>query len=108
MLVTKTQRGDRVAVLKELARRAPVFGFFIVFDLWMHKITNRSRAEKVEAIGMHIGSRGARIARIAEYKRTPAGIVFTDPYEIDMRKEAAVDPYAEILVSVPPSSGRPS
>lgn len=109
LLTTSTQRGDRVAVLRELARRYAVFGFFIVFDTYMHLITNREKAERLEAVTMHIGTRDRRVARVAVYRRTSSGIVFDPTKEMDMRGEGAqFDPYAEVLISVPSPTGKPS
>jgi len=122
VLCTTTARGDRVALVKWLIQRYPVFGFFVAFDMWMHTMTDTGQnrapltgpmtpdatAGKSEAIGMHIGTRERRICRIAEYRRTPAGIQFKDPIEFDMRgPDVRQDPYAAVFVSVPPS-GRPA
>jgi hypothetical protein len=111
VLSTIVSRGDRVAILKHLAQTQAVFGYWIVFDVYFHKITDRQAAVRGEAIGMHVGTRDRRLARMAEYERTPAGVVFPKPpMDIDMRNQTEVpyDPYAEIFVSTPPHTGQPS
>ena len=107
-LSTTTQRGDRFALLKFLARNGPVFGFFLVADMFLHQI-GETTAEKKEGIVLHVGTREMRLARVATYTRTPTGVVFDEPFDMDMRgKNIIDDPYAEIFVSVPPPTGRPS
>jgi hypothetical protein len=110
MLSTITSRGDRVALIKHLARTHPVFGYWVVFDVYFHKITDRKSAVRGEAIGLHAGTRLRRLVKMAEYERTPAGIVFTEkPTEFDGRDKGTLfDPYAEIFVSTPPPTGQPS
>lgn len=108
ILATQTTRGDRVALLKMLAQNAPVFGFHIVFDAYLHLIADAGRHEKRDVILTHIGTREMRIAMWAPYRRTPAGIVFDAIQEMDMRNANARDPYADVFVSVPPPVGKPS
>jgi hypothetical protein len=107
-LITTTQRGDRFALLKFLARNGPVFGFFLVADMFLHKIGD-TKAEKQEGIILHVGTRDMRLVRVATYARTPTGIVFAAPFDMDMRSGNVIDdPYADIFVSVPPPTGAPS
>lgn len=103
-----TERGDRVAILKFMARNEPVFGFFIAADMIMHILDDTS-AKRQEGIVMHVGTREKRTARVATYERTAAGIVFAAPYDMDMRGPDTIeDPYAEIFISTPPPAGPPS
>lgn len=107
-LITTTQRGDRFALLKFLARNGPVFGYFLVADMFLHRLSE-GRAEKQEGIVLHAGTRGMRLMRVATYTRTPDGIVFADPFDMDMHSGDIIDdPYAEIFVTVPPPTGAPS
>jgi hypothetical protein len=102
------ERADRVAVVKHIARNAPVFGYFIAADMILHTLGDATAA-RTEGIMMHIGTREMRIARVAAYTRTAAGIVFDEPYNIDKREGGTIqDPYAEIFVSVPPPAGPPA
>lgn len=102
------ERSDRVAVVKFIARNAPVFGFFIAADMILHTIGETSAA-RTEGIMMHVGTRETRIARVATYTRTAAGIVFAKPYTLNKREGGTIeDPYAEIFVSVPPPAGPPA
>ncbi len=108
LTTSTTERGDRVALVKYVARQAPVFGFFIAADMVLHTI-GETEAKRTEAIMMHIGTRETRIARVATYERTPAGIVFATPYDIDKTDSSTIeDPYSEIFVSVPPPAGPPA
>src|SRR4051812_36955281 len=51
-------RGDRIAVLKFLAQNGPVYGYVLVFDAFMHIVSEGagSRAEKHDAILGHLGT----------------------------------------------------
>lgn len=103
-----TERGDRVAVVKYIARSMPVYGFFIAADMILHTI-GESSAERTEGIMMHIGTRELRIARVATYTRTDAGIVFAEPFDINKCEGGTIeDPYSDVFVTVPPPAGPPS
>jgi hypothetical protein len=116
LLTTHVQRGDRVALLKQLARTEPVFGFFIVFDAWMHKIDERDgTASRVDAIVAQVGTRDLRLTKVRPYRIYPNGSIKFDPtpaFDLDWKRDDlgvdAHDPYAEIFVSTPPAAGRPS
>lgn len=106
VVATSSPRGDRVAVLRYLARNSPLFGFFVTADMFLHQITDGQAATKTEGIIMHVGSRERRLVRIATYARTPAGVVFAPT--TDMVPNAGdEDPYAEVFVSVPPPPAGP-
>jgi hypothetical protein len=107
LLTTVTQRQNRVAVIKHLARNAPVFGFFVGADMFLHSFS-KDTAQRQEGILMHLGTRELRVTRVATYTRTAAGIVFAAPFEMDMRQPNVEDPYSEIFVSGAPPTGRPS
>jgi hypothetical protein len=91
-----------------------VFGFFLVFDAFIHAITETpagKRAEKGEAILAQIGTRDLRVTKRRPYRRLKGRVVFDDPppEDIDMRGlDVVSDPYASIFVSVPPPTGQPS
>jgi hypothetical protein len=106
LVTTPSARGDRVAVLKYLARNSPLFGFFIAADMFLHTI-GETTATKTEGIVMHIGTRERRLVRLATYSRTPAGVVFA-PTKDMIPTATDEDPYADVFVSVPPPPGPPS
>lgn len=105
LLTTTSHRSDRIAILRYMTRNAPVFGFFIAADMFLHTMSD-TKASRAEGILMHIGTRELRIARVAEYTRTASGIVFKNPYDIDLRRPAVQDPYADIFVSTPQPGGK--
>jgi hypothetical protein len=97
MTTATTERGDRVALLKHIARNAPVFGFFIGADMILHTIGD-TEANRTEGIIMHIGTRETRIVRVATYRRTVEGIIFAEPYDIDKTESGTIeDPYSHIF-----------
>lgn len=109
LLSTQVQRGDRIALLKQLAQNAPTFGYIVIADVWIHEVhTDNSGASKVDAIIVHIGTRDLRRTKVRPYRVLGNGVLkFEDPYGIDWKTdpiEDGNDPYAEIFVSVPPSS----
>lgn len=106
LMATSSARGNRVAVLKYLARNTPLFGYFIAADMFLHQITVGKSATKAEGIIMHVGTRERRLVRIATYERTPAGIVFA-PTKDMVPNAGDEDPYAEVFVSVPPPPAGP-
>jgi hypothetical protein len=113
LLTAAVDRDDRVAFLKVMTRTRPVFGFFLVADLWTHLVTE-DQATKGEAIVVQIGTRERRLTKIRAYTRDDAGgIVFTRPHPddvIDSKTEDGVllDAYASIFVSVPMPTGAAS
>lgn len=114
LLITSPGRGDRVAVVKALARQLPVFGFTVGHDAFIHKI-EPGKAAKRDAIMMHIGTREVRLLKVRPYRYEDdrRRVVFEDPLpDVDVREqtgsEHTFDPYAGIFVSVPPTTGDPS
>jgi len=103
---------DRIAVVKALARTQPVFGFAITFDAWAHQITVGLRAQKVDNLVQHVITRDLRLIKRRPYRVADGRAVFDDPppADLDGRGEGPHldDPYAEIFVTVPPSTGAPS
>ena len=53
LVATSSARGDRIAVLKYLARETPLFGYFIVADMFLHTV-NDQIATKAEGLVMHL------------------------------------------------------
>jgi hypothetical protein len=109
-LVTLVSRGDRIALLKWLARNHPVFGFTLVFDAFIHTLEKHpvtgetTKAVTRDAITMHIGTRERRIVKTRPYAVVNGRTVFHDPLpDIDSRAPQGEleDCYAEIFVSVP-------
>jgi hypothetical protein len=105
------ERGDRVAVIKTLAQEMPVFGFFVVFDAFLHRISAAGqptqRAEKIDTILAHVGTRDLRRLITRPYRIVRGRAIFDDPPPADLDKrgpETKFDPYASIFVSVPPSA----
>jgi len=106
-LACEVNRGERVSVLKTLAQHLPVYGFVLGFDGWAHIEGNNSKAEKLDAIIVHIGTRDLRIAKVWTYRYRPNGtVVFEDEPRPDMqlRGPGTIDPYAGVFVSVPTST----
>lgn len=108
LITTTTQRSDRVAVLKALVQRAPVFGFLLVFDAFMHQFVGDS-AIKTDALVATLGTRERRIRMCRPYHLEDRAAIFDAPWpDMDLRGpdwHADDDPYAEIFVSVPPGPG---
>lgn len=113
-VLTAFPAGDeRIAILKAFARRAPVFGYVLVFDAFMHLITSGTSATKVDCLMQHIGTRELRLVKRRPYRLAGRRVVFdaAPPPDLDSRAPDSwqmEDPYAEIFVSVPPSHGAPS
>lgn len=105
-LTTPATSDDRIAVIKHLARSLPVFGFFVVFDAFIHQITVNQSAGKVDAILGQLGTRDRRLLLRRPYHLVGGVAVFDDPppADVDVRADPfrADDPYAEIFVSTPP------
>jgi len=107
-----TDRGDRVAVIKALARNLPVFAFCVIGDAFIHAIRESDTATKTDALIAQIGTREWRIVRARPYHVEAGRAVFDPPpADIDSRTTTGRidgDVYAEIFVSVPPSAAPPS
>jgi len=107
-LTPSAATGERVAVLKALAQRMPVFGFTLLFDAFCHGITVGGAATKTDALIMHVGTRERRIAMVRPYLVRNNRVKW-EPARPDMEgKDMAHDPYAGIFVSVPEPTGKPS
>jgi hypothetical protein len=106
------ERGNRIATLKWFAQTEPVFGFFLISDAFMHSVVPGTSAGKKDCIIEHIGTRDLRLMKHRTYRVEGPRVIFDDPppADIDFRNTAGrfEDPYAEIFVSVPASTGRPS
>ena len=80
--------------------------------LWMHQITKGSHARKIDAITQHLMTRELRLIKRRPYHVEGSHVVFDDPppEDLDGRVEGPhiEDPYAEIFVTVPRSTGAPS
>lgn len=111
MTFAQVGRGDRVRALKYLAQHAPVYGYVIAFDAFMHTIDGSSRATKTDCILGHVGTRTLRRTRRMPYRymddRRRIEVLPQLPDFTPNADNEAVDPYAEIFVSVP-TSDRPS
>lgn len=106
-------RSDRVAVIKQMARHLPVFGYVLVADCFIHSVdTSRGVATKTDAFIAHVGTRELRLTRVRPYHVDASGTVVVDPPREDITPasdwKVAHDPYAAIFVSVPASTGAPS
>lgn len=112
LLTTVVGRGDRIAVLRELAKTHPVFGYVLVFDGFLHRLDTGEtpRASKVDALMAQVGTRELRVTKIHPYTVRDGVAVFEAPMA-DITKDdlrQGDDPYASIFVSVPPTTGAPS
>jgi hypothetical protein len=102
-------RRDRIALLKQLARDLPVYGFWLVADMFIHAIGD-GRANKRDAIIAQVGTRTMRLMLVRPYAVVDGFGVRVDP-PMDVEPEQMThgeDPYAEIFVSVPAPKGAPS
>jgi hypothetical protein len=108
---TFVDRGERIAVLRALARTQPVYGFLLAFDAFVHMIdTATKRATKRDAILCQVGTREMRRTLQRIYRVEDDRAIF-DPTSPDIEGSDlrnGVDPYADIFVSVPPPTGAPS
>lgn len=116
LMLTSPTRGDRVAVLKQMARNLPVFGFFVLADVFIHGIDFDperlpaqvpTRATKKDALIAHVGTRDLRRMMTRTYRVVDGRAVFDEPWpDVDKRgHETMHDPYASIFVSVPTPPG---
>jgi hypothetical protein len=121
LLLMPVHRGDRIAAIKYLARNAPVHGFVLAFDAFMHIVSAdpmtaqpNKAPEKIDCIIGHMGTRTTRLMMRRPYRYVDdRRRVEVDPplEDIDPRSQmlqGVEDPYAEIFVSVPASAARPS
>lgn len=117
VLTTLVGRDERIAVIKLMARSHPVFGYFVVFDGFVHTIsdprTGEERAQKRDALLAQIGTREMRVMKVRTYTVTANGVTFDAPRpDVDMRAldpgTRYEDPYASIFVTVPTPTGPPS
>jgi len=105
---------DRIAVLKHLAQRGPVYGYAFAGDAFVHEIRERQQAARTACILGHLGTRTTRIVRRFPYRFVEGTGIVREPIppDLDPRSTEAgagsEDPYAEIFVSVPTPTGRPS
>lgn len=107
------QRADRYAYLKSLTRNEPTFGFFLVADVFVHGVDLVThRATKRDEIICHIGTREKRWMRRRPYTVVDGRVTFeaNPPADLDLAGEGmrVSDPYADIFVSVPEPTGKPS
>lgn len=106
LLVTSVSRGDRVAVLKTMARDLPLFGFFVANDVFIHSLPEEGQpgpAQKCEALVMHIGTRDRRLMLVRPYRLVDGRVTFDDPPpDLDKRgPETLSDPYAGVFAQAP-------
>jgi len=96
---------DRIAIVKAMARTAPVFGFCVVFDAWMHQITDSGAAVKRDVFVAQVGTREWRVMKRRPYRVVAGRAEFDNPPppDIDVREHSTQDPYAAIFVTVPAS-----
>jgi hypothetical protein len=99
-------RDDRLATLKALVRKFPVYGFVVVADIFLHsvdKATNHAR--KQDALIAHVGTRDRLYMLLRPYHVTPQGVVFDPPMpDLEMTADM-VSVYRDVFVTVPPTSG---
>ena len=103
---------NRIAVIKHLARTMPVYGFWLVFDAFVHamQIGPEAKATKRDCLICQMGTRDARRMMRRSYEVLHGVAVFDPPLD-DMTDDtirSGEDPYAEIFVSVPTPSGKAS
>jgi hypothetical protein len=105
VLITQADRGDRVAILKTVARELPVFGFFLCCDVFIHEIPvagEPGTGQKREALVLHLGTRERRVMMVRPYQVIAGRAVFADPPppNIDKRDPGTVvDPYATVFAA---------
>lgn len=107
LLTAPVHRRDRKGALKMLTTYSPCYGWAIVFEAFMHMIENNQTAKKLDVLLGHMGTRTTRIIRRHNYRFELGRAIFEPaPEEWDLRNlpagESIEDPYADLLVSVPP------
>lgn len=115
LMMMPVARGDRISVMKAFAQDMPVFGFELLFDAFMHNIDERTPvATKRDCLMQQIVTRTCRAMRRRPYE-VRQGRAFFDPPppDLDVRNPSgswvtADDPYADVFVSVPTPTGKPS
>lgn len=114
VLTTTVARKDRLAWIKMMVRDHPVYGYFLGFDAFLHQMQLHpvTRAvqgsSKRDAVLMHVGTRTCRHVLQRPYTVTHGVAVFDDPPPPPIETPNMEDPYAEVFVSVPTGSERPS
>jgi hypothetical protein len=110
VLHTHAGSDDRIAIVKALARSRPVFGFCVVFDAFMHQVTDGGAAIKRDVFVAQVGTREMRVMKRRPYRVVAGRAEFDSPPppDINVREEGGEDPYAAIFVSVPVPPGPPS
>lgn len=107
---------DRVAVVKHFARHEPLFAYFVVFDAYSYVVNvdpAAPRTEQRDALMCQAGSRDTRWLFRRLYRVEGDRVIFDapTPEELDLTGDDLKnirDPWAEIFVSVPPSTAPPS
>ena len=103
---------NRIAVIKHLARTRPVYGFWLIFDAFVHamELGPQAKATKRDCLICQLGTRDMRRMMRRTYE-VLHGVAVFDPAVEDLDDDAVrsgEDPYAEIFVSVPTPSGKAS
>lgn len=110
-LMAPVHPDDRVALVKAVVQREPVFGFVVIADVFIHAL-GPTTATKRDALVCHIGTREMRRMLVRPYD-VRDGHAHFDPDPPPMERfdgtvNKVYDPYAEVFVSVPLPSGEPS
>ena len=109
---TAVHPDERLALLTAMAKSEPVFGFYLVFDAWLHHVvsdptgTRQSSAGKRDCIMAQVRTRDERYTIVRSYEVRDGKVVFDDPPPPDITDDDyrnGRDPYAEVFVSVPPT-----
>lgn len=112
--ITTCSSNNRISVLKVAIQTLPVYGYVLAFDAFVHEI-KEGTAKKRDALMTHIGTRDDRRVVKRTYTVTGSRVVFDAEQVIDFKTPTTVegepqsftDPYAELFVSVPPSTTTP-
>jgi len=107
-LSTATDPGRRLAFLNAVIRHAPVFGYIVATDAFLHLIDKiTGTASKRDGFIVHLGTHdGARQMWQVPYRIEDGRVLFAPRVVLageEFRKGCGHDPYAELFVSVPPS-----
>jgi hypothetical protein len=114
LLTLSPSRDDRIRVLKHLARTQPVYGYTVIGDVFVHAferhpVTYECVAKKEDAFIVHMGSRSMRRVFTQPYAVTGGTVRVDFPLrDLAGRDQMTEDPYADIFVSVPDPTGKPS